>query len=149
MMEGTISLLRRAAESDQAAIRHMVRTAGLDPTALHWSHFIVAEHDGQIVGIGQIRPYKHCRELGSLVVSEAWRSRGLGTQIVETLLAGESGVVYLECISSMTSYYGKFGFEEIRWWQAPMPLRLKSIVGKMMVRLVGERLSVMRRLPTP
>lgn len=139
--------LRHATIDDQSIIKQFVREAELDPTSLHWSHFIVAEKQGKIVGIGQIRPYKNCRELGSLVVLEAFRNQGLGKQIIEALLAEEPGTVYLECLQSMRSYYQKFGFEEIGWWQAPMPLRLKSVIGKMVVRLIGQRLTVMRRFP--
>ena len=60
--------IRPALESEQETIKQMVRAEQLDPTALHWSHFKVAEQDGQIIGIGQIRPYPRCRELGSLIV---------------------------------------------------------------------------------
>lgn len=146
-MVTTTMQLRQATINDQSIIKQFVHDAELDPTSLHWSHFIVAEHEGAIVGIGQVRPYKNCRELGSLVVTEAFRNQGLGAQIIEALLAKETGAVYLECLQPMAGYYQKFGFEEIGWWQAPMPLRLKSLIGKMVVRLIGQKLIVMRRFP--
>ncbi len=138
--------IRPAIENDQATIKQMVKDARLDPSSLHWSHFVVAEHGGQIVGIGQVRPYPKCRELGSLVVQEAFRKQGVGAQIVQALLAQEMGDVYLECLSHNEHYYGRFGFHTIRWWQAPMPLKLKSGIGSIVGRLFRVRLITMKRL---
>ena len=41
--------LRPAVAADQPLIRQMVRAEDLDPTSLHWSHFLVAELDGEVV----------------------------------------------------------------------------------------------------
>ncbi|MBN1285070.1 MAG: GNAT family N-acetyltransferase [Anaerolineae bacterium] len=138
--------LRRARAEDQAAIRRMVYAARLDPTRLHWSHFVVVEVlDGDIIGVGQVRPHRWCRELGSLVVDQAWRGRGVGAQIVRALLAGESGPVYLECAGRMAYYYTRFGFAEIPWWRAPLPLSIKAGPANLVARLLGRRIVVMRR----
>lgn len=139
-------LIRRATAADQAAIRQMVHEARLDPTDLHWSHFVVAEEGNEVVGIGQIRPYPKCRELGSLVVREDRRGQGIGGLVIRALLEGEPGDVYLECSSRMASYYVRFGFQEIRWQDAPMPLRLKAGMGNLLGRLLGRRLAVMVRV---
>ncbi len=140
-----MTTIRPATESDQAIIKQMVRDEGLDPTALHWSHFLVAEADGDIVGIGQIRPYRKCRELGSLAVRKPYRGTGVGSQIVRALLAQESGDVYLECLHFNEGYYARFGFERIPWWQAPMPLKLKAGMGKIMGPMFRFRVVTMRR----
>lgn len=132
---------RRATPGDQPAIRRMVRGAHLDPTGLHWSHFVVAERDGEIVGVGQIRPFRRGPELGSLVVRDDLRGQGIGGLLIRALLDGQSGVVYLECGRQMVPYYERFGFEEIRWQDAPMPLRLKAGLGNL---VFGGRIAMMR-----
>jgi N-acetylglutamate synthase-like GNAT family acetyltransferase len=138
------AVLRRAVETDQPTIRQMVKEASLDPTGLHWSHFLIAQVDGEIAGIGQIRPYPHCRELGSLIVRKPYRSQGIGSMLVRALLAQEKGSVYLECLDYNVAYYQRFGFRLIPWWRAPMPLRLKAAAGTVLSRMYGRRLRVMQ-----
>lgn len=137
--------IRPATESDQTIIRQMVGAEHLDPTSLKWQNFLVAVLEGQVVGIGQIRPYPNCPELGSLVVHRDFQGQGIGGMLIEALLARESSVVYLECRRPLESYYRQFGFEEIPWWRAPMPLKLKSGLGNILGRLFGVRIAVMRR----
>jgi amino-acid N-acetyltransferase len=138
-------VIRKAVEADQAIIKQMVREEHLDPTALHWSHFLVAEQAGEIVGIGQIRPYPGCRELGSLVVKPAYRGQHVGATLIKGLLANEAGDVYLECRSHNEGYYARFGFQTISWWQAPMPLKLKAGLGHYVGKLFGIKLLAMKR----
>lgn len=137
--------IRRATADDQELIRQMVREENLDPTALNWPNFLIAEHDGQIAGIGQIRPYPRCRELGSLVVKEAYRQQGVGGLLVRALLEQETGDVYLECLLHNEPYYAKFGFVRIAWWRVPMPLKLKVLLGNVIGRpLMGIRVVAMK-----
>lgn len=138
-------VIRHARPDEQRLIRQMVRAVGLDPTNLKWQNFVVAELDREVVGIGQIRRSPSCHELGSLVVKPAYRGQGLARLIIEALLAEESGDVYLECESSRVPIYRRFGFEEIRWQDAPMPLKLKAGFGNSIGRLAGWRIAVMVR----
>jgi amino-acid N-acetyltransferase len=123
----------------------MVREAGLDPTSLHWSHFVVAvassraEDDQQIVGIGQIRPYPGCPELGSMVVLPAYRKRGIGGQIIRALQASHPPPIFLEAIANKQTYYSRFGFYLIPWYRAPFPLNLKAGMGTLIARLLRWR----------
>lgn len=135
--------LRLASEADEPAIRAMVRAARLDPTGLRWQHFIVAEVDKQIVGAVQLRPAG--RELGSLVVKPDYRHQGIGSRLVERLLEQHKGTVYLECAGHMAPFYRRFGFREIRWWEAPMPLRIKGAIGRTLGSVLGIQVCVMRR----
>lgn len=137
--------IRPASAADQETINGMVREEGLDFTSLHWSHFLVAEDDGQIVGIGQVRPYPRCRELGSLAVQRNYRKQGVGALLVNALLARESGGVYLECLDYNERYYARFGFGRIPFWQAPWPLNFKSGLGSILGRFFGYRVITMRR----
>lgn len=141
-------VLRRATAEDQETIRRMVREAWLDRSELHWSHFVVAEREGSgIVGIGQVRPYPGCPELGSLVVRKPFRAQGIAGRIIGELLALHAPPVYLECRSTMAPYYARFGFEEIPWQDAPMPLRRKARLANRIGKLFGFRLAVMRYQP--
>lgn len=133
--------IRPARQDEQSTIREMVRGAGLDPTDLHWQNFLIAEHGGEIVGIGQMRPA--APELGSLVTREDWRGRGVARLLIEALLAREPGDVYLECDASLVPYYTQFDFKRINWRQAPMPLKIKSMLGGFLGRLMGFELAVM------
>jgi N-acetylglutamate synthase-like GNAT family acetyltransferase len=140
--------IRPALESDQEIIRQMVKNAQLDPTSLHWSHFKVAEQDGLIIGIGQIRPYPRCRELGSLTVTADYRKHGVGAMIVNALLEQETGDIYLECESFNERYYTRFGFVRIPWYQAPYPLNLKvSLIGGILRIVFREHIIAMKRTP--
>lgn len=135
--------IRPARADDQGLIRRMVQEAGLDPTSLDWPNFLIAEEDGAVVGIGQVRP--KTPEVGSLIVVPERRGEGIGGALVEALAETVEGPVYLECRGELASYYARFGFEEIRPREAPMPLRLKATIGSRLARLFGMRLAVMVR----
>jgi amino-acid N-acetyltransferase len=127
----------------------MIRAERLDPSALDWSHFLIAECYDEVVGIGQIRPHPKCRELGSLVVKPAYRGTGVGGQLIRALVASVDGDVYLDCRSELETYYNRFGFNPIPWHQAPSPIKYKVLIGNSLFRLFGLRLIVMKRVSTP
>ncbi len=57
--------IRPPDETEYEAIRRMVRAARLDPTTrLHFEHALVAEVDGQVVGVGQIKHLKAAKNWG-------------------------------------------------------------------------------------
>ncbi|HET7467054.1 MAG TPA: GNAT family N-acetyltransferase, partial [Candidatus Dormibacteraeota bacterium] len=86
--------LRAAADRDQATIRRIVRAAGINPTSLQWQRFIVAEERGEIVGVGQVKPHRDgTRELASIAVVPERQGRGLGSEIINALIAREHGEV--------------------------------------------------------
>jgi len=136
-------IIREATRKDQFRIWWMVWRAGLDPTALHWSHFLIAEHNEKTVGIGQIRPAAY--ELGSLVVHPQYRGQGIGGKLIREFVHRANRDVYLECAAQLVPYYAKHGFIEISPAQAPAPLRRKAIIGSRIAGLFGQRLAVMKR----
>jgi len=137
--------IRPAVETDQAVIRQMVRAERLDPTALHWSHFLIAELPGEgIVGIGQVRPSPKCRELGSMAVRREFQNRGIGGAIIREILSHETGPVFLETESKNIPYYARFGFTQVPWHQTPMPLKAKAGIGGLLARLFGYQIATMR-----
>jgi len=106
--------LRAAQASDQKVIRRMVRQARINPFGLKWPNFLVCEMDGRVVGIGQVKSHGDgSRELASIAVHPDCRRLGIATAIIEALLAGEEGILYLTCRRQMESFYQPFGFQQV------------------------------------
>lgn len=138
--------IRRATANDQSIIRRMVLREGLDPSTLRWQNFIVAQDEaGRIAGIAQIKPYKDCREFGSLVVQPAFRRQGVGALLIEHALAGEKGDVYLLCGMHRVPYYRKHGFVEISREDAPGTLRRKLGFARLF-GIFGVKVACMKRV---
>ncbi|HVO43837.1 MAG TPA: GNAT family N-acetyltransferase [Aggregatilineales bacterium] len=107
-------VLRPASKGDQPTIVRMVREAGINPLDLDWRHFLVAEAHGQIVGIGQIKSHRDgSRELASIAVVPAHQGQGIARAIIEKILAGEQGTLYLMCRAPLEGFYVRFGFRRI------------------------------------
>src|ERR1700680_2288554 len=104
--------IRSATEADQATIRRLVKEAKINPMSLDWPNFVVAEDDGAIVGVGQVKTHGDgSRELASIAVVPARQGQGIGRGRIEALLAGEPGVVlYLTCRRELEGLYRRFGF---------------------------------------
>ncbi len=136
--------IRPATAADDATIRQMVRAAHLDPTSLKWEHFLVAEQDGKIIGIGQIKPYPGCPELGSLVVLPEYRRQGIAAELIAALQARAGRPLYLLCQHHMADYYARFGFRRIHYWDAPRLLKLKLLIPTLF-RVFGIRIVAMRQ----
>ena len=72
--------LRAATAQDQQAIRRIIWAAQLNPLALHWPRFVVAESQGQVVGVGQVKVHADgAPELASLAVLPQLQGSGAGT----------------------------------------------------------------------
>lgn len=136
--------IRPATADDAAMIRRMVRAEGLDPTSLVWSHFLIAEEAGQIVGIGQIRPHNGANELGSLIVLPDYRGRGIGKDLVRALEAKAGFPLYLFTAARTVTYYEKLGYRVIGYRDVPPGLKVKALF-PLALRLVGLRVVVMRK----
>ena len=78
---------------------------------------LVAEVDGQVIGVGQLAIHRHDAEIGSLVVTPPWRRRGIGTALLKTLInaAQTQGVQTLELMANtdlpwLRDWYVRLGF---------------------------------------
>ncbi|MFN8376242.1 MAG: GNAT family N-acetyltransferase [Anaerolineae bacterium] len=136
--------IRAAQAHDAPLIKKMVSDEQLDPTAIKWQRFLIAEVDGQIAGIGQVRKHRDCEELGSLIVLKAYRGQGIAAQLIEQLEARAGRPLYLDCRDRMIPYYERFGYKVIRYWDTPLTLRLKLLF-PMMFRVFGIRVVSMRK----
>ncbi len=141
-----MTTIRPATAADSKTIKRHVRREGLDPTGLDWRNFRIAEDAaGQMVGFCQVRRYRNVRELGSLVVFPHARGQGIGLDLIRACLADQQPPVHLECVAAREPYYERCGFRRIPVWQAPLPLRLKALLGGAVVRLFfREHIIVMR-----
>jgi N-acetylglutamate synthase-like GNAT family acetyltransferase len=107
-------IIRPARATDQTTIRRIVWRAGINPMGLHWPRFLVAEQDGQIIGVAQVKPHRDgSRELASLAVIPAHRGRGVGRALIHTLQADQAPPLYLMCEARLGGYYPRFGFQPI------------------------------------
>jgi N-acetylglutamate synthase-like GNAT family acetyltransferase len=104
-------VIRRANAADQAVITALVRRARLNPRGLHWSRFLVADDDGRIVGVAQVRLHTDgARELASLVVEPEYRDHGLAGQLIDGLLSGDHGRVHMLVDRPFADHYQRWGF---------------------------------------
>jgi amino-acid N-acetyltransferase len=138
--------IRSATESDARTIKRMVRAAQLDPTLLKWQNFLIAEYDGAVVGIGQVKPYRGGKELGSLVVASRWRHQGIGGAIVRALIDRERSKLFLLCAERLESFYAQFGFRRVGARELSGVVKWKYLLGRLFVRVFfGGRMIAMRR----
>ena len=143
--------IRPATVADQPAITAIVRAARLYPRDLNWLRFLVAEADGQVVGVGQVKPHNDAsRELASLAVIPEQQAQGIGSALIDALVAREAGAVYLMCMDWLEHYYERFGFR--RLGRADLPPAFRTIARfapalALVSSLFGKRLQliVMRR----
>jgi N-acetylglutamate synthase-like GNAT family acetyltransferase len=142
-------VIRPAHVEEAAAIRSMIRSERLDPFNVHWENFLVAESNGRIIGIGQVKPYPGARELGSLVVVADQRQTGVGAALIRALIAREHArstePLYLFCLAFREPYYAKFGFRRVTERELPPSLKTKFRLGSIVTRLIRQPLVVMHR----
>ena len=139
--------IRPATEADQPTIRRLIKEANLNRMSLHWPNFVVAEEDGAIVGLGQVKAHQdRSRELASIAVVPARQGQGVGRALIERLLAREPGVVlHLTCRRELLGYYERFGFRRLERAEYPPYFRRLIPLVNVVVRLLGTRIVVMRR----
>jgi len=88
--------------------------------------FVVAEdEDRAILGCGRLRPYPDFCELASLAVVQEARARGVGREIVSSLLERYQGPIYLICEDNVVDFFRRFGFGLIPETDMPVGLRAK------------------------
>lgn len=142
-------VLSTATAEDMGAIRKLVLGARLDPTQLRWQQFWVIRWEKQIVACGQLRSFSGAQELGSLVVAQPWRDRGLGTYLAKHLIQQATETLYLECLGQrLEKFYTRLGFIPIAWQAVPQSLKLKFGISQLAKILFRIPVSLMY-LPQP
>lgn len=139
--------LRPATDIDRSAILALMRPLDFNRINLKPACFVVAEADGQIIGIGQIKRHRDgVGELASLVVAVDRRGQGIGSAIVQALLTRCTEALYLFCLAELEGYYARFGFSKVERSVLPHSLarihRLGNWFGRLPPLLGGQPLRV-------
>jgi amino-acid N-acetyltransferase len=107
--------LRTARPADLPKVLDLLSNAGL-PTAgvaEAFSHFVVAESEGLLVGVAGLEVYGASALLRSVVVDDSWRGSGVGRRLIETALDEAKGRgiddVFL-LTTTAEHYFPRFGF---------------------------------------
>jgi N-acetylglutamate synthase-like GNAT family acetyltransferase len=120
--------LRPARREDLAPVERLLSALNLPLVGLldALPDFIVAEADGVIVGVAGLEQCGSHALLRSVAVSDAWRSRGLGSALVLRILADADArgipVLYL-LTTTAERYFPSFGFREIARDEVPDDVR--------------------------
>ncbi|MDJ0736047.1 MAG: GNAT family N-acetyltransferase [Nostocaceae cyanobacterium] len=137
-------ILRQAIAVDIWSIRWLVLKAKLDPTQIRWQQFWVIECERKVVACGQLRNFADVQELGSLVVTAAWRDRGLGSLLTQHLIEEASKPLYLECLGKkLVEFYTRLGFVTVAFEELPPSIKSKFGMSNLGKRLVGVPVTFM------
>lgn len=155
--QGSITF-RRAVDRDRGAISRLILQEKLNPLFLDPKNFVVASEENEVVGCAQLRgiPFSGTvrgeMELSSVVVKEGFRSRGIGSNLIQILLFQQDGKmaprnadVFLMTTSNREGFYSRFGFKRVvENEQIPMLLRVEKLLGTPIANAVaGQALLVM------
>ena len=130
--------IRPARQEDQETIVSLIRQAKINPRNLHWQNFLVAEKDGKVVGIRQVKVYPEgTREVASGFVLPEYRRQGISAQLMKALLARETGPLYTMVNEKRSPYYEQFGFRRVEMNQLPADFRKEYRIGRIVTTLLS------------
>ena len=125
---GAEANLRPARTGDLAAIEQLLTGANLPLAGVSETlpGFVVAEHDGTIVGTAALEVCCDNALLRSVAVAPEWRSRGLGRALVTRVIADAEArglrALYL-LTTTAEQYFPSFGFHQVARDEVPADLR--------------------------
>jgi len=130
--------IRPARPEDQQTIVSYIRQAKINPRNLRWENFLVAEEDGKIVGIRQVKVHSGgTREVGSGFVLPEYRRQGISARLMNEILSRETGTLYLMCRDRRASYYEPFGFRRVDIDLLPPDFRKEYRIGRIVTSLAS------------
>ena len=114
---------------------------------LKWPNFLIAEDDGAIVGVGQVKTIRDgTREVASIAVVPSRQRQGIGSSIVSSLLDRQGDrVLHLRCELRIQGFYERFGFRRISRNEFPPHFARVTPFVNMLARLARTEIIVMRR----
>ncbi len=131
-------VIRHARQEEQEIIVSLIHQAKINPRNLHWENFLVAEDDGKIVGIRQVKTHTQgTREVGSGYVLPEYRHRGISARLMNEILSREHGVLYLLCRDIWIPYYEQFGFQQVAVDQLPADFRKEYRIGRFITSVLS------------
>ncbi len=130
--------IRPARQEDQQTIVAFIRQAKINPRDLHWEHFLVAEENGQVIGIRQVKVHTQgTREVASGFVLPEYRRRGVSARLMEELFVRETGPLYTMIDERWAPYYEQFGFQRVAMNQLPPDFHREYRMGKAITALIS------------
>ena len=112
---GDCVTLRNAEAADLPAVLGLLRSADLPSAGVAEAlpQFVVAENDGQLIGVAGLEIYGRSALLRSVAVEPNWRGSGVGRTLIERALSvtRERGIddVFL-LTTTAEHYFPRFGF---------------------------------------
>lgn len=123
--------IRPATAADQAVISRLVRQARLNPRALDWRAFVIAEADDKPVGAAQLRRHPDgTRELASLVVVTEYRGHGSAGRMIDALLCDETHPVFTLLDRRYAEHFTRWGFQPIPAADLPPSMKRQLRLGQ-------------------
>lgn len=122
---------RRAGEADLPYVERLLREAELPHEDVHDSDgtFLVAERDGEPVGVGGLERHGDAALLRSLVVEPSVRGEGYGRALADELIglarADDARSVYL-LTTTAAPFFERLGFERVERDVVPAALQSSS-----------------------
>jgi N-acetylglutamate synthase-like GNAT family acetyltransferase len=125
--------IRNATAYDQDALLGLMAGERLRPYDRDWRNFVLAEHDGRIVGVGQVRQHADgARELGALVIETAHRNRGLASRLVGALMSRHhDGQIYIITDRQHAEHFTQWDFSPVKPRETPFCICINYYVGQM------------------
>lgn len=126
---GTSALIRGATMADLPAVERLLteNKLPLDGVREVLHSFLVAESGGALVGVAGLEVCCEHALLRSVAVVPAWRSKGLGRELVTRIIAdAESrGIKALYLLTTTAErYFPSFGFERITRDEVPADVQI-------------------------
>jgi amino-acid N-acetyltransferase len=121
--------LRDANADDLSAVCSLLTAAHLPLDGVEeqfGAAYVIAETDGEIVGVEGVERYGDAGLLRSAAVAQAWRGRGIGEQLTRERLAyaRRQGMREVWLLTTTASdFFPRFGFERVTRDEAPAPLQ--------------------------
>ncbi len=113
--------VRRARAADHAIILELTRALELNYPAMDLSCFWVAELDGAIVGVAELKDLESCSLLSCVGVREELQGRGIGRQLVDRVVREALHPVYLYTL--VPGFFRKAGFRDATFLPRDLPPR--------------------------
>lgn len=137
-LKGSSIIIRLATADDQPIITSLIHGAGLNPRNLQWPRFLVAEDNGRIVGLRQVKIHKGgTREVASGLVVPEYRHRQISARLMHEILARERGPLYLMCDEKWANYYEQFGFRRVAPDGLPPDFGKQYRIGRIVTTLLS------------
>ena len=109
-------VVRPARGEDLSGVQGLLQGSGLPTAGVdEWlAHFLLAEHDGQVVAVAGLELYGASALLRSVAVDPEWRGSGLARELIDRLLseAKEQDIndIYL-LTTTAENYFPRLGFQ--------------------------------------